>query len=571
MSVTARIYHSQRPDLSSQQWWDYDPSVYDDVAYKKILSVTKDAAAYWSTNGFSLGNKLYKPDIVSGSILLTDEGDSLARRIDKAAYNQYLQGISANKFENKAEAAYINAKINIADLTLGFVSWNKTEGSGTTYTDQFASVSGTVWSPSHKYIYAKYNKPLLQNLLFSAFLNYRIHTIRNGSKVAQLHNYATGGLELKDLVDSTPSYFNTTYYYEQSEQFRSEFKLLYTPSEHFYIIGGVELRNSQLQGYLLTSPNSNPEETGTYTDTLPGGNQFNVNDIGIYIQSQYRTKSDIGFTVGGRLDHNQIRQSGGLGYTFSPRVVIDKIYKTWVFKAIFCKGIEDVSNLTKFSDFGGTLVSNFDLKAESIYNFEFSVSNKISKGVIADIDFYYSNIKNATRSIRIAPVTRQIQNIAEYKILGIQTNLYYSSQKLQASISYSYTYPTETKDTFSISGKLKIASVASNKIDGIVNCIFLKHYNINFRANYVGSKKAGPNTTSQFNEISSFPGYFLGNVAFSIYDIFRLKGTTLQFLCNNIFNKTYYTPGNIGGGGIVSPGSFLQMGRNFSFKINYEF
>ena len=402
-------------------------------------------------------------------------------------------------------------------------------------------------------------------------MNYRIHTIQNGSKVAQLHNYATHGLELKDLVNSTPSYFNTTYYYEQSEQFRSEFKLLYTPSEHFYIIGGLELRNSQLQGYLLTSPNSNPEETGTYTDTLPGGNEFNVNDIGIYVQSQYRTKNKVGFTIGGRLDHNQIRQSGGLGYTFSPRVVIDKMYKTWVFKGIFCKGIEDVSNLTKFSDFGGTLISNPDLKAESIYNYEISVSDKISKTLIADIDFYYSNIKNATRSILLAPGSRQIQNLAEYKILGLQSSLYYNSQKLQASISYSYTYPTETKDTFSIAGKLRIASIASNKIDAIVNYIFLKHYNINFRANYVGSKKTGSNTTSQFNEIHSFPGYFLGNITLSVYDVFKLKGTTFQVLCNNIFNKVYYSPGKIGGGGIVSPGNFLQMERNFSFKINYEF
>ena len=117
------------------------------------------------------------------------------------------------------------------------------------------------------------------------------------------------------------------------------------------------------------------------------------------------TKNKFGFTVGGRLDYNQIKQSEGLGYTFSPRIVIDKIYKSWVYKIIFSKGIENVSNFTKFNDVG-TLVGNPGLKPESIFNYEISVSNKISKAFAADADLYYSNVQNAVKPSQIAPRTR---------------------------------------------------------------------------------------------------------------------------------------------------------------------
>jgi hypothetical protein len=136
-------------------------------------------------------------------------------------------------------------------------------------------------------------------LLFTAFANYRIHTIKDGSKITTKKDYtSTGGLELKDLVAGVPASWLTTYYYEQSEQFRSEFKLLYTPNKYFYLNSGVELRNSQLQGYYLTSTTSStPQNDGT-TPSTTGGNQYNVNDIGIYSQGNYRTKFGLGITLG---------------------------------------------------------------------------------------------------------------------------------------------------------------------------------------------------------------------------------------------------------------------------------
>lgn len=575
MTLTGRVYYSDRPDLSSQAWWDFDPSIYDSVGYASLLAVRGDGKEYLTDNDLPDSTKWY---VLSGdNVKLTDSGEELARKLDKAAYDQSLHGQSVSTFENKAKASYINAKMNIGDLALGFVSWEKEEGAGTTYTDRVASVIGTKWYPSHKYLYLSYNKPINQKLLFSTFINYRIHTIQNGSSVSHLYNYANGDLELKDLAAETPAYFATKYYYEQSKQFRSEFKILYTQSENFYLIGGVELRNSELQGYYLTSSTSRPQENGIYSDSLPGGNAFDVNDIGVYAQGQYRSKNKFGFTVGGRLDYNQIRQDEGLGYTFSPRVVVDKIYKDWVYKIIFSTGVENVSNFTKYNGVG-TLVGNPDLKPESIYNYEISVSNKISGALLADVDVYYSNVRNTVRAVSLDPTVRNGPrhniNVGDFNIWGIQSNLYYTSEKFQLSVNYSYCYGVETKDSFTLAhgyNSLKVADIATNKINAIVNYVFMKHYNFNFRGNYVSGKQAGEGTTVPQNDISLFPGYFLAGIAITARDLFRVNGMTIQFCCNNILDKNYYGPGIGASAGKNVPGSILQMGRNFSFSVGYEF
>jgi outer membrane receptor protein involved in Fe transport len=152
--------------------------------------------------------------------------------------------------------------------------------------------------------------------------------------------------------------------------------------------------------------------------------------------------------------------------------------------------------------------------------------------------------------------------------------LYYTSQKLQATINYSYCYGKATTDSVSgpnVSTTLRVADIAANKANAIINYRFLKHYDANFRCNYVGQRLAGQGTTSPSIDVQTFPGYFLANLALSAHDILKLNGMMFQLCCNNIFNKTYYTPGVGGTGGRNYSGDILQMGRNFFFKIGYEF
>jgi outer membrane receptor protein involved in Fe transport len=88
------------------------------------------------------------------------------------------------------------------------------------------------------------------------------------------------------------------------------------------------------------------------------------------------------------------------------------------------------------------------------------------------------------------------------------------------------------------------------------------------RINYISSKEAGKNTSVSRNT-KTFDAYIIGNITLGAYNIVR--GTTIQLVCNNIFNKIYYSPGIGVAGGVRYPDQIMQMGRTFFLKLSYEF
>lgn len=568
-TATARLYNSDRPDLSSQSLWDYNPADYDNpdlYPYPKFLSIKEGGRDYLMNNQMNRNSPLYElgPD----KVLLTEEGARVADSLNKMIYVND-GGFDYTKFNNPSKSYYINTRINIGDFSAGFVAWKKEEGIGTTFTDCTTSVNRSLWKPAHYYTYLTYNKHLNDKLLLTAFLNYKIHSIGNGSKITTKkdYSYAVGALELKDLYHYTPAYWLTTYYYEQSEQFRSEFKLLYTQSKYFYLISGVEIRNSQLQGYLLTSETSStPENDGTYPYS-PGGNEYNVNDIGVYSQGTLKTKAGFGFTAGLRYDYNEIRKGFGYGSHISPRFVVDYATRGWVFKAFVSKGIQNVSNYTKFNDV--TVIPNSSLTSETIYNYEISVSNKFSDAITADACLYFEKIKDLVRGVVQENHLFQNQNVGLMQVQGMQSNFYFTSanKKFTATVNYSYTYSAEKHDVDEtgkiIDVKSRVWRIAPHKANAIVNYLFFKKINVNFSVNYVGKKKIGGAAIQE-----TFGDYILGNTCISGMNVF--KGITVQILCNNVFDKSYYSPA-IKYDGIRYPDKVLQMGRNFFVKMICDF
>jgi outer membrane receptor for ferrienterochelin and colicins len=568
-SLTGRAYMSDRPNLSSQNFFDYNPAAYDNVNYSNLLSIRSNAQQYINANSLPLTSNNYKVYGAPGaadSIILTAAGDQLARTFDKNAYNQVVRNKAVNQFINKATSEYVHAKLNIGDFSLGFVQWAKTEGAGTLYTDQFAAVSGTQWKPSHQYAYLNYEKRINNNLTIYSLSNYKIHTINNGAQVTNVNNYARKSFDLKDLERNIAPVWATTYYYEQSEQFRTEFKMVYNWNKYLYLISGVELRNSQLQGNYLTSSSPNPQDSGIAVGFTQGGNQFDVNDLGIYSQGGYRTKNGFGVTLGVRMDKNTIRKYGGFGTEFSPRFVVDYSTKTFVIKAIYSRGIVNVSNFTKFSA-AANRIPNPNLGTESINNYEVSLNKQFSKTFSADIDFYFSTIQNVVGTVAISSALLQNQNIGRFKIFGIQSNLNYATGNFKATLNYSFASPKQTKSEKG-DVDLTVADIANHHVNAIFNYLLAKHVNINFRTNYVGAKSAGLNTTVPTN-LNTFDGYTISNLTLGMVNV--LKNATVQVVINNIFDKNYYSPGVRLADGINNPSQILQMGRNFMARINFDF
>ena len=567
---TARHYQSDRHDLTSQKFFDYDPSVYDAVNYKSIMSIKTNAQAYINTNNLPATHPyytIYSTGATADSIVLTNAGIAAARNLDKSAYSKIVNGQKLG-FANPTTLTLLNGKINVGDFTIAMQYMFKKEAAGTLYTDLGHAINNVYWIPERSYISVKYEKKISNKLLFSSLSNYRMHGIDNDTRVTAVYNYSRANLGIKDLVkDSTPGY-NTTYFFQNNKQFRSELKLLYTPTQNLYVIGGVEYRNSQLQGnYLNTSNILIPEENGVFSGAAQGGNQFNLEDLGVYVQSNYRVGKYFGITGGLRMDKNKIRTNGGYGTEYSPRLVVDFAKNNWVIKAIYSRGIQNVSNFTKFATAGGR-IPNPSLGTESIKNYEVSISKKINQYITADLVMYQEVINNVVGVRTLSSTTSQNQNLGAFNIFGIQGNATYRNKNFSLTLNYTYTNPKQTVDDSGKDADLKVADIANFNFNAIANYTAFKKLNINCRINYVGIKNAGTGTSVPANPEKVFPAYTIANTTIG-YTI--LNGTTIQLVCNNLFNVNYFNPAGRAADGVSAPSSILQPGRNFFIKLNYEF
>ena len=569
---TARHYESDRHDMSSQKFFDYDPSVYDGVNYRTILSVKTNAQTYTTANNLPASHPyytMYKTGATTDSIIPTQAGIDAARSLDKSAYNRSVNGLKVG-YANPTTLSLVKGKVNVGDFSIDMQYMFKREGAGPLYTDLGQAINNVYWIPVRSSISVRYEKKLSNTLLFSSLSNYRMHGIDNDTRVTSIYNYSRANLGIRDLIkDSTPGY-NTTYFFQNNKQFRSEIKLLYTPTQNLYVIGGVEYRNSQLQGnYLNTTNILTPEENGiANAGTILGGNQYNLNDLGIYAQANYHFAKYFGVTGGLRMDKNTIRQNGGFGTEFSPRFVVDFATPNWIFKAIYSRGIENVSNFTKFGVASGR-IPNPTLKTESIKNYEFSISRKLGKYITADIDFYQSLIDDVVGVKTLSPTSSQNQNLGRFQIFGIQSNITYSRNNVSVTANYTYTDPKQTTDdTGKENADLLVADIANFHVNLIANYRVFKKMNINVRGNYIGIKHAGVGTSVPANPETTFPAHTIANATIG-YEI--IKGATLQFVCNNVFDTFYFHPAGRAADGINTPSSLLQPGRNFFIKLNYEF
>lgn len=569
-TMTGRLNSSDRPDLSSQNFWDFDPTIYNNVNYGSLMNIKTNAQTYLTTNKLPLVSPLYTVFGATGSadsIILSPIGKIKATELDKTAYTKKIRGIPVNSFLNPTSSNYLQAKLNVNNFSIGFMQWSKTEGLGTLFTDKTYSLAGTNWKTIQSYIYLNYNRQI-NRMSFYSSTYYKNHFLDDASEQNLLVNYATKGLTLKDLAKDISPSFTNTHYFQQSRQFRTELKMDYTLNKNVYFITGLEYRNSQLQGnYLTSAVTTNLQDSGTIVGVTSGGNQYNVNDLGAFIQGTYRLKSGFGLTLGGRVDNDKINKSGGYGTEFSPRIVFDYSNKTFVIKTIYSRGIMNVSNFTKFSA-SGTRIPNPTLRTESIDNFELSINKQFSKFLSSDIDFYYSTPHDVVGYVNIAGGKQQNQNIGNFKIFGIQHNLNYVNKDFKASFNYTYCSPKQTKSEIGIVNN-RVADIADHHFNLILNYLFVNHINVNWRTNYVGTKYAGLGTTVPTNPELSFDPYSVSSLSLGLFDL--VKNTKISIVCNNIFDKTYYSPGPRVADGVTNPSKVLQMQRNYMIRLVYDF
>jgi outer membrane receptor for ferrienterochelin and colicin len=570
-TLTGRLFYSDEMDLSGQSFFDYDPSYYEDVNYGGLLGMSSNATQYLNSRNLPLNHAYYRLSEEGNRLELTSAGAEKAKTLDQAAYSQIVNGHPIG-FSNESKEGLLNGKISIGNFTFGFQTWKYSRGSTTQYTDTYVagSKNGFAWVPQLSCFFTRYENQVSEKLFLSNLTTYRIHTLTQDSRFVSLSNYARGNLKLADLVAEKAAFWNTMYAWETSKQLRTEFKAVYSLSSRLDLVSGMELRNGTLQGGYLYSSASTPQDSAIVTPNPRGGNTFNTWDVGVYGQGTWRLLDDLKLTFGLRYDYNRVRTSDGFGGEFSPRFAAVYTPGKFVLKAIYSRGIMNVSNWTKYST-AGNRIANPDLKTENIRNIELNGAFRLNKEFRADMNLYREFIDDVVGTVPVPDDAAKTHNdnIGRFKITGVQANLNYRKELFSAWFNYTFCNPRQIYDeTGAVDNR--VGDIAGHQFNLGINRVFYRKLNVNLRANFTGKRRVGQGTTVPLNT-SSFPAVAILNGAVSYSDPQIMKGVELQVVCNNLLDRKYYHPGTKAADGVNSPTEILQRDRHFVLLLRYNF
>ena len=457
-------------------------------------------------------------------------------------------------YSNRSESIFLGSKIESQNFTMGFGYWHKKEGVGGWTNDQvyINNTDLTSWNPYNAFIYAKYDKALgsKEKLYFSNFTRYKISGLDDATTLS--------------VLPLTPV---TIYFDLHSNQLRNETQLVYKANNRFSLISGLEFRFSEIQADYGKTQDVSYLKYVSY-------------DAGLYSQAAYQVVKDkLKFTIGGRLDYNETRNSdAGYGVVFNPRLALVYSPKNTFVKLIYSEAFMNPTNFQRYSLTSQRQLPNPNLLTEKVKNYEFSFRRDFMKSkLFAEIVLYnsfYSNVVNEVGGNEIfiedddgnlvSTLTNQFQNTGERNVYGAQANINYNDQKLRLFLNYTYTNPT---DTDLLSGQeLRIADISSHQFNFGGNYKFNNGLNINLRTNFIGEREVGPGTTVADN-IHDFDSYFLLNATIG-YGFFKKK-CTLQFSMNNILDHQYYSPG-IRSASAEYSSRIPQFGRNMQLRLSFK-
>ena len=553
--MTGRIYQSDEQDLSGYADYDYDLSAYDLNYYKETLNTDNDIVA------------------------------QTAMELDNSAYFN-TTGLNDTKpiYSNQTNDYLIYGKLKIENFTAGYQTYKRNEGFGAWYRDDFelGPENGGKWVPENTFLYSKYEKKISDKLSFTSFANFKIHQLTGDCKELYYSGYLNKEYNLTDIADTTNGIttllpldsiqkpnWSQSWWHTYSQQARGEFRFIFDPFEKLNIISGIEFRSSHIQGAYLYGETENPEEVAVINNS-EGGNHFFSRDFGLFIQTKYSPLKNLNITLGGRLDDNKIRLTGGYGTVFNPKVAIVYTPLNFIIKAIYSEAFLDAGYWTKYGTTPGRLLDNPTLKPEKVKNTEISFAWKTNDYFFIDIVSYHSHYYGAVGTADVTFIneegktvqTTQHQAIGNLRISGVQSNMYFNYSNYSAYLNYTYTNPYNTTNE-----KIRIGDIASHQVNFGINALFFNKLNFNIRANWVGDKPTGEETTIINNPNDQIDKYFLLNSAIS-YKIY--KGISAQIIINNILDNEYFHPGVRSANGTYYASRLPQNRRSISFKLNID-
>lgn len=574
VSVTTRFFASNERDLSRYPEWNFDKRTASDYATRlnisgeaateKYLTDKKITALYPNSTLYQLQ---YAQDGKPIGIALTPEGQQKAADLDNQyVFDANIQG-STVQYNDYSYNAMVRAKVEFSDFTLSYLGWTLDEGATPWYSNQtrISNRHLSRWVTSNKAFSLTYNKVVNERVQLLNLTSYRIHEIGDKSNFATYSGYFNKRYEIIDLLKERKPTYSVPSQYRVSNQLRNESRILWKPISILDINSGVEIRNSIIQANYITSVYGDASEIGRPDSTLAGGDNFKVFDVGLFSQASIQLNRQFKFVLGGRLDRNQIRKTGGYGFAFNPRIATIYTAGRFIFKGIYAEAFKDASYLQKYATTAERKLNNPTLQPEKVKNMELSAFVRIAKGLTLNLAGYRAIYSGAVTEVTVSypggGTTKQFQTSGRQRILGLQGEARYEMKKLDLWCNFTATNPLDLKD----GKKVRVSDIARYSFNAGGSYSVTDALVVSLSNHYTGARETGLGTSGSTNPKTRFDPFFVMNFSATYQGIFKHAGLQLQV--TNLLNNEYFVPGTRGADGVSAASYFPQDLRVASISL----
>ena len=292
---------------------------------------------------------------------------------------------------------------------------------------------------------------------------------------------------------------------------------------------------------------------------INGKNTLSINNSALFTQFMQYTKW-VNLTLGGRFDSNS-----EYGSSFVPRLGITKAWKKFHAKLMVSQSFRLPGGIIPNRLPSGKIKIN----PEKATNFELEVGMKILSKLYFTINGYNVKVEK-TITYQTDPVTGNgvYFNSGNLSTLGMEAEMKYVGEIVQASINYAYYKAVKRIDLFSVPGeKNHLLGIAPNRINGQLSVRFMKDTWLTSNLNYFGKRFGYTHADMDGNPVlEEFDSSILIDVNFR-FNNFIAKGLNLTLGCHNLLNTdfSFIQPYN----GYHAP--LPYQSRSYMVSMNYSF
>ena len=257
------------------------------------------------------------------------------------------------------------------------------------------------------------------------------------------------------------------------------------------------MRYSSIGAENLSSSVTPAGETATISPIL-GGNNISSRDLGAFAQASYRPIESLKLVAGVRFDNNKIRDTGGFGTVFNPRLAAIYTWNDFVFKMIYAEAFQDAPVFQKYETSDLRMANNPQLAPEEVSNLELAAAWIPREDLSFQLALYQADYEGIVeeRSVSCAPLgldcetTNQFQNAGSLELKGVNATAQWTPGNYRFLGNYTYS------DPFNPDKGLRVGDIASHRIN-LLGEVALWHekLDLSLRLNWVNGRETGSGTS----------------------------------------------------------------------------